>query len=64
MNVDRPKRTWPLSLAVALSIVGVGIVLSAVVNPMLGRYVHWDWMAGVAPAATILLTIAIRRRWI
>jgi len=43
------KRSWIISLGLALTIVGVGVPLSAVVNPILGRTVHWDWMAGVAP---------------
>ena len=64
MKLGQAKRSWLFSLGLALTIVGVGVALSAVVNPLLGRYVHWDWMAGVAPMALVLLTLAIHRRWV
>ena len=64
MSAGKVKRGWLTSLGTALAIVGVGVALSAVVNPLLGRYVHWDWMAAVAPTALVLLTIALRRRWV
>lgn len=57
-------RSWTFSLFWAAVVVGVSIVLSATINPLFGRYVHWDWMAGVAPAGFILLTLAFRKRWV
>ena len=57
-------RSWTFSLIWAAVVVGVSIILSATINPLFGRYVHWDWMAGVAPAGFILLTLAFRRRWV
>ena len=44
------KRSWPWSVAVS-----VGIAISATVNPLFDRAVHWDWMAGLA--------VALRNRW-
>ena len=58
------KRSWRVSVAVAAAIVGVGIWLSATVNPLFGRYVHWDWMAIAAPALVVALTVALRKRWV
>ena len=55
-------RGWPASLIWAAVIVGVSIGLSATVNPLFGRYVHWDWMAGVAPVSFVILLLAFRRR--
>jgi hypothetical protein len=49
---------------VAAVLVGVGIFLSAVLNPLFGRYVHWDWMAVLAPVLFIAAVAAVRRRWI
>lgn len=64
-TVEKPDpRSWVFSLVWAAVIVGVSIIISATINPIFGRYVHWDWMAGVAPVSFILLTLAFRRRWI
>ncbi len=64
MKSGPAKRSRLISLGLAVTIVGVGVAPSAVVNPFIGRYVHWDWMAGVAPTALALLTLAIHRRWV
>ena len=45
-------------------VVGASIAVSAVVNPLFGRYVHWDWMAGLAPTLYVIAVIAVRRRWV
>ncbi|MDA0988305.1 MAG: hypothetical protein O2783_04090 [Chloroflexi bacterium] len=58
------RRGWAVSLGLAAVIVSIGIGLSAVINPLLGRYVHWDWVAGLASALFVALTIALRRRWL
>ena len=57
-------RSWVSSLTWAVAIVGVSIIASAAINPLFGRYVHWDWMAGVAPVSFAVLAIAFRRRWV
>ena len=56
-------RTWRVSLFWAAAVVGVSIVASATINPLFGRFVHWDWMAGVAPVGFVALALAFRRRW-
>lgn len=58
------RRGWGLSLGLAVVIVSIGIGLSAVINPLLGRYVHWDWVSGLAPTLFVVLSIALRRRWV
>ena len=64
-SAERPApRGWVLSLLVAAVMVGLSIALSATVNPMFGRSVHWDWMAGVAPVSFAFLLVAVRRRWV
>ena len=56
-------RSWVFSLFFAATIVGLAVILSATVNPLFGRSVHWDWMAGVAPVGFAALTMAFRRGW-
>lgn len=58
------SRSWFVSLRWAAVVVGIAVALSAVLNPLIGRTVHWDWMAGLSPTLLIVLTIAIRRRWV
>ena len=53
-----------MSLTWAAVIVGIAILLSATVNPQLGRAVHWDWMAGLAPTLFVAMALALRRRWV
>ena len=57
-------RSWVLSLVWATAIVGVSIIVSATINPLFGRSVHWDWMAGVAPVGFVALTMAFKRGWV
>jgi hypothetical protein len=40
------------------------IAASALVNPMLGRYVHWRRVDIGAPLLFIGLALAFRHRWI
>ena len=57
-------RRWRTSIVWAAVLVGAGVAISATVNPLLGRTIHWDWMAGLAPTLFIMLAVAIRRRWV
>ena len=56
-------RSWALSVAVAGLVVGLGVALSATVNPLLDRRVHWDWTAALASALFVFLLMSVRRRW-
>ncbi len=58
------KRSWPVALLWAGTLVGASVMLSAVINPLFGRFVHWDWMAVLAPTLFVLLTLSLRRRWL
>ena len=58
------KRGWGTSIGIAAVTVGVGILLSATVNPIFDRSVHWDWMAAIAPVLFGSLVFGIRWRWI
>jgi hypothetical protein len=58
------RRNWLVSVLGALGLVGFIVLLAVVVNPMFGRYIHWDRIAVGAPIAVVVLAAAIRRRWI
>ena len=57
------KRSWAWSVAGSVVVVGVGIAISATINPLFDRAVHWDWMAVLAPALLIGLAVVLRNRW-
>ena len=61
---ESANRSWSVALLWAGALVGGSIILSAVVNPLFGRYVHWDWMAVLAPTMFVLITLSLRRRWV
>jgi len=63
-RATRVRRGWLASTGQSAAVVAIGVVASATVNPMLGRSVHWDWMAVVAPTLLVVLVIALRRRWV
>ena len=57
------KRSWTAAIAFSAAVVGVGILISATVNPLFGRAVHWDWMAVLTPVLFVTLTMVLRNRW-
>ena len=58
------QRPWTWSIAVATLVVAALIILSALVNPLLGRYVHWDRIFIGGPVALLVLSMGLRRRWL
>ncbi len=63
-RVATRPRGWGVSVFFALIGVGIGVTLSATINPLLDRRVHWDWTAPLAVALLVLLTAAVRKRWV
>ena len=57
-------RAWGLALFWAAVVVGMTLAASATINPLFGRSVHWDWVAGIAPFSFAVFAIAFRRRWV
>ena len=58
------KRSWRVSFAASALVVGASLSISAVLNPVIGRTVHWDWAATLASVLLVALTLALRQRWI
>ncbi|HKI59374.1 MAG TPA: hypothetical protein VKA00_09180 [Trueperaceae bacterium] len=62
--MTRDLRPWLRSAGSSLLIVALLIAASALLNPMLGRYVHWRRIDIGAPLVFVGLALALRRRWI
>ena len=61
---ERKTRSWCYSLIWAAAWVGLAIGVSAGVNPLLDRSVHWDWMAGIGPTLFAAVALGYRRGWL
>ena len=56
------SRSWLVSVLAAAALTGVAVGISSVVNPLIGRTVHWDWMAVLAPLTFVVAMLYLRRR--
>ena len=61
---DRGKRSWLAAIAISVPVLAAVIAVSATVNPLIGRAVHWDWVAVGAPVLLVVMAVALRRRWV
>ena len=59
-----PDRTWARAIALALALVAVATLASVVINPLLGRVVHWNLMAVLMPALFVGFTVLLKKRWV
>lgn len=57
-------RPWLTSAGASLLIVGVIIAASVLINPLLGRYIHWRRIDLGAPVLFLGFAAALRRRWL
>ena len=57
-----PDRTWARAALIALALVVVATIASAVINPLLERVVHWNIMAVLMPALFVGFTLLLRKR--
>ena len=57
-----PDRTWARAAALALALVALATLASAVINPLLDRTVHWNIMAVLMPALFVGFTVLLKKR--
>ena len=57
-----PDRTWARAAVLALALVAVAMLVSVVINPLLGRVVHWNIMAVLMPALFVGFTVLLKKR--
>ena len=60
--IELSERTWGSAAWLALAIVTIATVASAVINPLLGRSVHWDIRAMLMPAIFVAFTVLFKKR--
>ncbi len=58
------KRTWRTAVLTSAALVALATAASALINPLLGRVVHWNIVAVLMPAMFICVTLALRKRWV
>ncbi len=57
-------RTWVNSAVLALVIVIIATIASALINPLLNRVVHWNIVAVLMPSLFVLFTVLFKKRWV
>ena len=57
-----PDRTWARAVALAFALVAVATLASVLINPLLGRVVHWNIMAVLMPALFVGFTVLLKKR--
>ena len=57
------ERTWASAAWIALAFVAVATAASALINPLLGRTVHWDIVAVLMPMLFVVFTVVFKKRW-
>ena len=57
-------RTWNSAILAAAIVVAVATLASALINPVLGRVVHWNIIAVLMPSMFVLFAVAIKNRWV
>ena len=59
-----PDRTWARAVALASSLVVVATLASVLINPLLGRIVHWNIMAVLMPVLFVGFAVLLKKRWV
>ena len=57
-----PDRTRGRAVALAFALVAVATLASVVINPLLGRIVHWNIMAVLMPALFVGFAVLLKKR--
>ncbi|HKI58325.1 MAG TPA: hypothetical protein VKA00_03775 [Trueperaceae bacterium] len=60
----RGKRHWLPPTGGAFLMVGLLIAITILVNPLLGRYIHWRRIDMGAPVLFLGFVAALRHRWL
>ncbi len=61
---SRGPRSWVFSMLSSALFIGGPMALSGIINPLLGRSTHWEYMAAGGPALFVALAVAFRCRWL
>ena len=61
-GVTEPEREWTMSVLWAVVVTAVILTFAVVVNQLIGRTIHWDWVAIFGSMAFIGLSIGRKAR--
>ena len=62
--IELNERIALADAANAAAFISIATVVSALLNPVLGRTVHWTFMAVLMPSLSALFTAAVENRWV
>lgn len=58
------ERRWGEAVLWAAVIVALATAASALINPLIGRTVHWNIVAVLMPALFVLFAVLLKKRWV
>jgi hypothetical protein len=58
------NRTWVAALKWAALIVVIATIVSAVLNPLPGRMIHWNITAVLMPTWFVAFSFLFQKRWV
>jgi 4-hydroxybenzoate polyprenyltransferase len=63
---DKSKgdRKWVEAILSAAVLVVIATAASALINPLLGRTVHWNIVAVLMPSLFIVFALLFKKRWV
>lgn len=61
-QIRESDRTWTAAILSAAVLVVIATAASALINPLLGRSVHWDIVAILMPSLFVLFALLFKKR--
>jgi hypothetical protein len=58
------ERRWGEAVLWAAVIVALATAASALINPLIGRTVHWNIVAVLMPTLFVLFAVLLKKRWV
>jgi hypothetical protein len=61
---SKVDRSWVEAIVSAAVLVVIATAASALINPVLGRAVHWNIVAVLMPSLFVLFALLFKKRWV
>jgi len=63
-QIRKSDRKWTEAILSAAVLVVIATAASALINPLLGRTMHWNIVAVLMPSLFVLFALLFKKRWV